>query len=220
MTRYFQNILQYLESMSRTNEGNRILLCPKCEYNEVQCNRCHHLTSSTDKPLTLIGVGGKCINFVLDKTLVEKLWSPFQIICWNPVSSLQQPKKLISSSPFPLPQVYSFCALLVLYLIFSIVYTPLWLCSYVVGTYGSIGLFALFVNYIARSVSKAVAFAGKNRSIQVSRSSNMSSMSNKREILFLLYTTSFSSFFLLLLSLYLPSFSSFLSLFLSFSLSS
>ena len=89
---------------------------------------------------------GKCLQVVLYRTLADRLWMPFKAVCFNPFITL--------------------CVVLVLYLVFCIIYAPLWLASLFVGFYGSLVLFMLFINYLANLISRKIAFAGSNISVQ------------------------------------------------------
>lgn len=85
---------------------------------------------------------GKCLQVVLYKSLAEKLWTPFKAACFNPVITLG--------------------VVVVLYLVFSIIYAPLWLASLLVTSYGAFILFLVFLNYLANLISRKIAFAGSN----------------------------------------------------------
>lgn len=70
---------------------------------------------------------GACVNSFLMHSLAEKLWWPLKYIAYNPI--------------------YSVIALLLIYVIFSIIYLPLMLISYIITTYGSFLLFLIELNY-------------------------------------------------------------------------
>ena len=88
------------------------------------------------------GAFGKCLQVLLYQTLADRLWPPFKWICFNPV--------------------VTFAVVIVLYLVFSIIYAPLWLASWLITPYGSFILFLVFINYLANIISRKIAFAGSN----------------------------------------------------------
>lgn len=92
------------------------------------------------------------LQVVLYQTLADKLWTPFKAACFNPVVTL--------------------AVVVVVYLVFCIIYTPLWLASFLITTYGSWVLFLVFINYLANLISRAIAFAGSNISVQKQISSD------------------------------------------------
>lgn len=98
------------------------------------------------------GAVGKCLQVLLYQTLADRLWPPFKFICFNPV--------------------VTFVVVVVVYLVFSIIYAPLWLASLLITPYGSFILFLVFINYLANIVSRKIAFAGSNVSVQKQISSD------------------------------------------------
>ena len=76
------------------------------------------------------GIFGKCLNIVLYKSLAEKLWTPFRVICYNPF--------------------YVLIVTAILYLVFCIIFVPLYLLSFVFTSYGSFLFFLYALNYLAR----------------------------------------------------------------------
>jgi len=104
------------------------------------------LSRRDDSPFT------RGLQVVLYQTLADKLWTPFKAACFNPVVTL--------------------AVVVVVYLVFCIIYAPLWLASFLITTYGSWLLFLVFINYLANLISRAIAFAGSNVSVQKQISSD------------------------------------------------
>lgn len=89
---------------------------------------------------------GKCVDIMLTRTLADRLWSPFRSIAFSPVIAL-----IVSIS---------------LYIVFCIVYIPLFLLSFLLTTYGSC-LFVIFIIVLcARSLARTIAFPGSTMSLQ------------------------------------------------------
>ncbi len=89
---------------------------------------------------------GKCLQIMLYKTLADKLWRPFKVICFNPVAVL--------------------CVMLVVYLLFCVIFIPLMILSYAITTVGSLLVLLFVINYAVQLVARAIAFPGSNVSVQ------------------------------------------------------
>jgi hypothetical protein len=88
------------------------------------------------------GAFSKCLQVVLFQTLADKLWTPFKAVCFNPIITLG--------------------VVVVLYLIFCIIYAPLWVASLIVTSYGAFALFLVFINFLGNLIARKIAFAGSN----------------------------------------------------------
>lgn len=89
-------------------------------------------------------VVGKVFKCFLYPCLADKLYLPFRIICNNPI---------ISS-----------VVVLVLYLVFLIVYFPLWIIGLLITPYGSLLLFLVLFHFLAIFIARAIAFPGSSSS--------------------------------------------------------
>ena len=89
-----------------------------------------------------------CIDSCLDPAncLASKLWKPFQVIVINPI--------------------YSAVILLALYVIFVIAYTPFWLISFLVSSWGSLFLFGYMLVWGLRAFARTISFPGSSKSLQ------------------------------------------------------
>jgi hypothetical protein len=92
----------------------------------------------------------QCVRNTLDillyKTLSEKVIWPYRTIISNPITSA--------------------IVTLVLYILFCIVYVPLWLASYVVTVYGSMLILFAMLHYLTIFIARNLAFPGGNASFQ------------------------------------------------------
>jgi small-conductance mechanosensitive channel len=92
------------------------------------------------------GVISGCLNVLLNSTLADRLWSPWITIAFSPAVAAG--------------------GILALYLIFLILFLPLFFLSYLLRPVGSF-LFLLFlILVIARSLARSLAFAGSTLSVQ------------------------------------------------------
>mmetsp|Transcript_29154 Transcript_29154/g.64737 ORF Transcript_29154/g.64737 Transcript_29154/m.64737 type:complete len:940 (+) Transcript_29154:72-2891(+) len=98
------------------------------------------------------GWKGKCLQVFLYQTLADRLWLPFKLVCFNPFIAL--------------------IVFVVLYLVFCIIYTPLWIVGLVFTKYGAYVALLLFINYLANLISRSIAFAGGNATVQKQMSSD------------------------------------------------
>lgn len=89
-------------------------------------------------------VVGKAFKFMLNPCLSDKLVLPLRAICNNPIISL--------------------LVVLLLYLVFLIVYLPLWISSFVVTTYGAWLIFVIAFHFLGITIARAIAFPGSNSS--------------------------------------------------------
>ena len=89
---------------------------------------------------------GRLLTILLYQTLSNKLWLPFKTICNNPIIAL--------------------VVMIILYLLFLIIYTPLWLLSYMITIYGSYIILIISIHYLAIYISRMIAFPGCNASLQ------------------------------------------------------
>lgn len=92
------------------------------------------------------GMISGCLNIILNSTLADRLWYPWVTIAFSPAVAAG--------------------GLLAVYLVFLILFFPLFLLSYLLTSYGSL-LFLLFlILVIARSLARSLAFAGSTLSVQ------------------------------------------------------
>ena len=92
------------------------------------------------------GLASALINAMLNTTMADRLWTPFQALAYNPAMAA--------------------VGLLVVYLVFCIVFTPLLLLSYLITWKGSC-LFLLGLIFVgARSLARSIAFPGSTMSVQ------------------------------------------------------
>jgi len=123
------------------------------------------------------GWRGKCLQILLYRTLADRLWTPFKVMCFNPFITL--------------------AVVAVIYIVFCVIYTPLWLVSLVLTQYGAYMVLIILINYLANVISRSIAFAGYNSSVQ----KQISSEFFRRIAQFLegaaLHTSEFSSTLLL-----------------------
>ena len=89
---------------------------------------------------------GNLLNIACFQTLADRVWAPFQLICFNPG--------------------IAFVVLLVLYIIFNIIFLPLWGLSFLISTYGSIILFLIAFHYLIIYITRLIAFPGASISTQ------------------------------------------------------
>lgn len=89
---------------------------------------------------------GRVTNFLCFQTLAEKLWTPFRMICFNPLISLG--------------------VLILIYIIFTIFFLPLWILSFIITSYGSFIIFLLLFHYLIIYIIRLIAFPGCNQSTQ------------------------------------------------------
>lgn len=87
---------------------------------------------------------GRFIKIFLYSCLADKLFLPFRVICNNPIISL--------------------IAVLIVYLLFLILFFPLWLLSFLLTTYGSWITFAVLFHFLAIFIARAIAFPGSSTS--------------------------------------------------------
>ena len=92
------------------------------------------------------GVLSGCLNVLLNSTLADRLWSPWITIAFSPA--------------------VAGAGLLAVYLVFLVLFLPLFLLSYILTSFGSF-LFLLFLIVLgARSLARSLAFAGSTLSVQ------------------------------------------------------
>ena len=92
------------------------------------------------------GLASALINAMLNTTMADRLWTPFQALAYNPAMAG--------------------VGLLVVYLVFCIIFTPLLLLSYLITWKGSC-LFLLGLIFVgARSLARSIAFPGSTMSVQ------------------------------------------------------
>ena len=89
---------------------------------------------------------GSCSRILLMKSLADKLWSPFKIVVFNSVTSL--------------------ILLVVVYLLFCVIYLPLFLISFLVSSYGSIFLLLALIVTGLRSLARTLVFPGSSKALQ------------------------------------------------------
>ena len=92
------------------------------------------------------GVAAACLAAVLSTTVADRLWTPFQFVVYNPAVAA--------------------IGLVVLYVVFCVVFTPLLLLSYVVTSYGSFASLVALVVVGARALARSISFPGSTLSIQ------------------------------------------------------
>ena len=91
------------------------------------------------------GYVGKCLNFILYKTLADRLWTPFKAICFNPTIALG--------------------VIIVLYLVFCLIFIPLLMLSYLITGYGSFLVLCVVINILVQMLARTMAFPGCNISV-------------------------------------------------------
>ena len=102
------------------------------------------------------GVLSGCLNLLLNSTLADRLWSPWITIAFSPAVAA--------------------AGLLAVYLVFLILFLPLFLLSYILTSFGSF-LFLLFLIVLgARSLARSLAFAGSTLSVQREMSAGMTEL--------------------------------------------
>lgn len=85
---------------------------------------------------------GKYLKHLLYPCLSDKLIFPLRHICTNPIISI--------------------AVLLILYLVFLLIFAPLWLASFIVTSYGAFALFLVAFHYLAIFIGRSIAFPGCN----------------------------------------------------------
>ena len=85
---------------------------------------------------------GYCMRAVLFHTLADRLWTPFKLICFNPLIAV--------------------AVLIVLYLVFCVLFLPLFLLSFVITSYGSLLVFVVLFHFLAVYITRNIAFAGSS----------------------------------------------------------
>ncbi len=86
------------------------------------------------------------LQYCLHNMLVNTACSPIRVICWNPFSAI--------------------LAIVVLYIVFLIIFVPLWLISYVCTSIGSLLIFFIALHFVAVYVTQNIAFAGSSAMAQ------------------------------------------------------
>ncbi|RYG94612.1 hypothetical protein EON65_57225, partial [archaeon] len=87
-----------------------------------------------------------CLRFCVTSSLADQLHPAFRFIAYSPVIVL--------------------IAALVLYIVFLLVFTPLWLVSFGITSYGSLALSLVLLHYLAVYITRSIAFPGSNISTQ------------------------------------------------------
>jgi hypothetical protein len=83
---------------------------------------------------------GRCLKSFAFPSVADRLWTPFKFICFNPVISLG--------------------ILLILYLVFAIIYFPLWILSFLLTSYGSFLVLLYAIHCLSVYITRNIAFPG------------------------------------------------------------
>jgi hypothetical protein len=111
------------------------------------------------------GIISGCLNVLLNSTLADRLWSPWITIAFSPAVAAG--------------------GILALYLIFLVLFLPLFFLSYLLRPIGSF-LFLLFlILVIARSLARSLAFAGSTLSVQREMSAGTSGLKKHQLSIFI-----------------------------------
>jgi hypothetical protein len=89
---------------------------------------------------------GQCLDVACFRTLADRLWAPFHIICFNPIIAI--------------------CVFLLIYVIFNILFLPLWVLSFLITSYGSLAIFLVLFHFLIIFIIRMIAFPGANISTQ------------------------------------------------------
>lgn len=89
---------------------------------------------------------GKIVSTLLFHTMADKLFLPFRMICFNTVVSV--------------------IAVFVLYLLFCLIFFPLWLLSLVITTYGAWLVLIVLLQWLVLFIVKSISFPGGSSSNQ------------------------------------------------------
>jgi hypothetical protein len=98
-------------------------------------------------------VFGRLFKFLLFPSLSDKLGYPLSFICNSPVICL--------------------VVILIVYLLFLIIFTPLWLLSFLITSYGSILTFLFLFQMLATFICRSISFPGSNNATIKSTSSDV-----------------------------------------------
>lgn len=92
------------------------------------------------------GMISSCLNILLHSTLADRLWSPWITIVFSPAAAA--------------------AGILALYLVFLILFLPMYILSFLLTSYGSVLFLFFLVLLLARSLARSLAFAGSTMSVQ------------------------------------------------------
>lgn len=83
---------------------------------------------------------GRCLKSFAFPSLADRLWTPFKFICFSPIIALG--------------------VLLILYLIFVVIYFPLWVLSFLLTSYGSFVALLYAIHCLSVYITRNIAFPG------------------------------------------------------------
>lgn len=117
-------------------------------------NTTHNLSLAMEEQSRKSSLSGKIISILLTKTLADKQFPKFfKLLLFNPL--------------------YTALGLLLLYIVFCILFFPLFLFSYVLTTSGSVMLLLFLIALGARSFARLMTFPGSSSSVARDMSSDM-----------------------------------------------
>jgi len=116
-------------------------------------NSTHTLALAMEEQSRKSGLCGKIVSVLLNKSLADKLSKFYKILLFNPLSTG--------------------LGLLIVYIVFCILFFPLFLFSYILTTSGSVILLFLLIVLGARSFARLMTFPGSSASVARDMSSDV-----------------------------------------------
>jgi hypothetical protein len=92
------------------------------------------------------GRSSNFFHYLLSHMLVNIACGPIRVLCWNPLMAI--------------------LAAVLLYIVFLIVFVPLWLISFIVSSWGSLVIFTVLLHLLSVHVTQSIAFAGSSAMAQ------------------------------------------------------